>query len=246
MIDREFWEHPLTPATRLLCPSCRVGHLRLVPESLKYAEPKASRLAKGEDDWEPVWITYRFVALLKCDNSSCMEPSVVHGTGCVGPDPEDGGYESPFCDKFYPRFVSPSPDLFEIPTMCPQNVAAGIRKAFTLSWGDYDVCANQIRVALELLLTERNVPRYTMKNGRRTLLTLHSRIDKFDNLSSAKNKHLSDLMKAVKWLGNVGSHGADKTKALERGDVFDAFDLLQYVVDELYARVHHGLRNWHK
>lgn len=234
-INRDFWQQPLTQATRWPCPSCKVGHLRLLTDSLKFEEPKASRLARAENDWEPDWITYRFVALLKCDNDSCLEPSVVHGEGGVGPDPDDQ-FENPFVDNFYPLFVSPSPDLFEIAKKCPQNVAAGIRKAFVLSWGEHEACVNQIRIALELLLTERGVPRYTTNSsGKRTLLTLHSRIDKF--ASSTKDKHLSELMKAVKWLGNAGSHGSyDEVKILQRSDAFDSFDLLQYVVDELYTK----------
>ena len=44
-------------------------------------------------------------------------------------------------------------------------------------------------------------------------------------------------MKAVKWLGNAGSHGSyDEVETLERADAFDSFDLLQHVVDELYAK----------
>jgi hypothetical protein len=203
-------------------------------DSLKFEEPKASRLARGENDWEPDWITYRFVALLKCDNGSCLEPSGVHGEGGVGPDPEDR-FENPFVENFYPLSVSPSPDLFEIATKCPEKVAARIRKAFVLSWGEYEACVNQIRIALELMLTERGVPRYTTSKGKRSPLTLHSRIDKF--ASSTKDKHLSDLMKAVKWLGNAGSHGSyDEEKTIQRSDAFDSFDLLQCVMDELYVK----------
>jgi len=112
-----------------------------------------------------------------------------------------------------------------------------IRTAFVSSWGAYEAAANQIRVALELLLTERRIPRYTSKDGRRKVLTLHSRIDKFAATSSAKTRHLGELMKAVKRLGNVGSHcSADGRGKLRKADVYDALDLLQYVVDELYSK----------
>ena len=44
-------------------------------------------------------------------------------------------------------------------------------------------------------------------------------------------------MKAVKWLGNSGSHNlSDSCGSLTRSDVFDGFDLFQYVLDELYAK----------
>jgi hypothetical protein len=137
-------------------------------------------------------------------------------------------------DAFHPRFVCPSPDLFPIAPECSAQVAAQIRRAFASSWGDYDCCANQIRVALELLLTDRRIRGHQTKNGRRSLLTLHARIDKFASVTSTKTKHLSDSMKAVKWLGNVGSHGlVGEDKKLTHSDIFDAFDLLQYVLDEI-------------
>ena len=235
-MDREFWERALSEETRWPCPTCRLGHLRVLQGSLKHEETVASRESRQEDDWDPDWITYRFVVLLRCDNSSCAEPAVVHGEGHTEPedrhDPDEG-----WSDMFYPRFVFPCPDLFAISKACPPQVATQIRRAFVASWGDYAACANQIRIALESLLTERGVPRYSVKNGRRNLLTLHARIDKFAASASAKTKHLSDLMKAVKWLGNSGSHSlSDSSGSLTRSDVFDGFDLFQYVLDELYAK----------
>jgi hypothetical protein len=190
-------------------------------------------LARQEDvDWEPDWTRYRFVALLRCDNGRCAEPAVAHGEGRVELDPEEGSE-----DAFYPRFIYPSPDLFTIAKGCPPALAVQIRRAFVLSWGDYDACANQTRIALERLLTEQRVPAYSIKNGHRRFLSLHSRIERFADSTSTKTKHLSDLMKAVKWLGNVGSHGLpDNAKRLNRSDIFDAFDLLQYVLDELYTK----------
>ena len=234
-IDRRFWEAPLTAETRWLCPRCKIGHVRLTRETLKFAETTGSRLAHADEDWEPEWITYRFVALMTCDKPDCKDPVVVHGMGTVGPD-DGGGWEQHFSDMFYPKLVFPSPDLFEIPSRCPKAVAERIRKAFVLSWGEYDACGNQIRIALELVLNEQHVPRFTVAKGKRSLLTLHSRIDKFAALGARKNKHLSDLMKAVKWLGNIGSHAfAESIENLTASDVFDALDLLQYIVDELYG-----------
>lgn len=175
--------------------------------------------------------------MLKCDNETCQEVSVVHGDGRIEPRDLDPA-ENPFIDTFYPRLVSPSPNLFEIAEKCPADVATKVRRAFTSSWGDYDACANQIRVSLELLLDKRRVPRYTRtKNGKRTQLMLHARIEKFAKMTSTRTKHLADLMRAVKWLGNTGSHAfEDQTLSLEKSDIFDAFDLFQYVVDELYFK----------
>ena len=235
-IERAFWEQPITKDTSWRCPTCSLGHLRLVPDSFKHEESHASLLARDDAEWEPEWIQYRFVALLKCDKDTCGESAAVLGEGSPKLVVSDFGDEWP--NTFYPTLVSPSPELFAIVKECPANVAALIRKAFVSSWGDYNACANQIRIALELLLSARRVPKYvTDKKGSRKLLSLHARIDKFAKASSQKDKRLSDLMKAVKWLGNAGSHHfEDENKALKRSDIFKAFDLLQYILDELYSR----------
>jgi hypothetical protein len=175
---------------------------------------------------------------MACDNESCRECAVVNGTGREQRVIERCTIqEEPMETRFYPDFVAPSPDLFEIPERCPSLVRLIVQRAFTFSWRDYDICANLIRTALEAVLTERRVPKTgTDRRGRRVRLTLHSRIEKFAAANPARRIPLSKLMKAVKWLGNWGSHDGGEDRELKQSDVFDAFDLLEYVLVELYER----------
>ncbi|TCP92760.1 uncharacterized protein DUF4145 [Sphingomonas sp. PP-CE-1A-559] len=56
--------------------------------------------------------------------------------------------------------------------------------------------------------------------------TLDSRIKEFE-LKDPKN---AEILLAVKWLGNSGSHAG----GLTRDDVFDAFDMVELVLNNLY------------
>lgn len=78
-------------------------------------------------------------------------------------------------------------------------------------------------------MTELGVKRFVVKNGKRQFLNLHSRI----GLLPAKHSDLRDLLFAIKWLGNAGSH-ADSVVTLD--DVMDAYELVDHVLQELYAQ----------
>jgi hypothetical protein len=66
------------------------------------------------------------------------------------------------------------------------------------------------------------------KGGKRDRLPLHARIV---NVAS-RDKALSESLLAVKWLGNAGSHSEE----LSRDDIFDALDILDIVLDDLFVR----------
>ena len=62
-------------------------------------------------------------------------------------------------------------------------------------------------------------------NGHR--LTLHSRIEDFAK-TDAEN---GAILLAIKWLGNSGSHPG----GLTRDDVLDAFDMIEYVLEDRFG-----------
>ena len=57
--------------------------------------------------------------------------------------------------------------------------------------------------------------------------TLHRRIE----LLPPKYTHIKELYLAIKWLGNSGSHSDDK---LSFDNIFDGYDMLSFILDELY------------
>ena len=64
-----------------------------------------------------------------------------------------------------------------------------------------------------------------MNKGKRTSLTLHKRIE----MLPTKYSHIKDLLFAIKWLGNAGSHDTLSTK-----DVMDSYKLTERVLEELF------------
>jgi hypothetical protein len=84
-------------------------------------------------------------------------------------------------------------------------------------------------VAVEALLTDKHIPTYSKpaKGKSRKPLSLHDRIAVF-RLKDAEN---AELLEAVKWLGNYGSHHMSNLKV---EDVFIAADMLETVIARTY------------
>jgi hypothetical protein len=166
----------------------------------------------------------RFAALLKC--TVCSDLVVLAGTSGLGyfQTPDD-----PYNAEtvYSPSFFLPAPALFPVPKECPSEVKKELDRAWTLFWVDRAACANRIRSCVETILTQAGVAQYHRK-GKRTPLSLHARIEKYRD----RQPELADEMMAVKWLGNAGSHGAGE---LDADAVFDGFDLLEHVLEEVYA-----------
>lgn len=226
-VNRELYAQKITKESspNWPCPRCGGGHLRLVRDSLYSCPTGDTNEESSEAHFEIEMGVLRFTAMLKCDNDRCRESSVVAGTGYV----EDWSYEIQDYREFYvPDYVCPSPNLITIPPKSPIEVTKEIKQAFVASWGDCSAAGNRIRVAAERLMDSIKIPKTTTKNGKRKLLSLHSRIDK----AQKKYPRIHGSLLAIKWLGNAGSHSA----ALTQKDVFDAFDIFEIVLDELYSQ----------
>ena len=59
-------------------------------------------------------------------------------------------------------------------------------------------------------------------------LNLHRRIEPL----KVRNAGVADALFAIKWVGNSGSHVGNLT----RDDVFDAYDILEEVLSELFVK----------
>jgi Domain of unknown function (DUF4145) len=227
-LDRDLWLSSLTRfhAPRWLCPRCRQGHFVLQPESV-FFRPSGEAYAQLEQDPEDRGndLELRFSAMLQCDNRTCQETATIAGVGEEKSTYETGHHE--LYVVLYPKFISPSPNLFQIPAATPACIVTMAKSAFVLSWGDYEACLNRVRSCLELLLNNLRIPRSALKAGKRKLHTLHRRIE----LAQAKAPMTSPFLMAAKHLGNAGSHGS----AVTRNDVFDALDLLGAIIEALYG-----------
>lgn len=167
-VNRELWREPLsqnhTPSWH--CPTCTGGYLALVTNSLHYGETTESKEAHDHPGWGPEWITFRFSALLKCQNENCEEPVSAAGTGQVEVVQTRDPYDFEYIEFYYPKFVAPSPHLFQLPKECPSVVLDDLRHAFTAAWGDYASAATRTRASVERLLDHLKAPEWqaTRKN----------------------------------------------------------------------------------
>lgn len=209
------------------CPNCSSQSLFIVKDKLfDFQTAESTKMREEDEFWDPEWLRFVFSGALKC--KKCTEFITFTGTGYT----EESGYYDQDDDQYYtfhdevfiPTFFQPTLRIFEFPEKCPENVKNEITDSFKLFWTDLPSCANKIRTSLEIIMNEEKVKRYSIKNGKRFQISLHNRIVNY------KNKELSELLLAVKWIGNTGSHIGN----IETIDILEAYKLLEYTLTKLY------------
>lgn len=204
--------------------------MALDPKKLLYEETFQSALSHGHEDWEPEWIRYIFSCIFKCSNTQCAAAVSCCGDGrvtIVEAEDEEFGWTQTTENVFTPKFFEPPLVLMDIPDTCPFDVSAHLYEAFRLYFADPGAAMNSARTAVEALVTDLGVKRFVTSGGKRKPVNLHQRITSLPQ----KYKEVSDLLLAVKWLGNAGSHDG---KSPEAGDVRVTFDLLEHALSEVY------------
>ncbi len=229
-VNRTLIRSPITKssAPAWVCPTCAAGMLRLDTSSLSYAMSSESARASDEEWFGAQHVEYRFIALLKCDNTACREVAPVAGMGEVDETPDEQMEQLEYEEQFFPTFFQPSPILISIPARCPAAVREQLHASFSSSWTDANSAANRIRVAVELLLDSLRIARTRKtKTGRRHRQSLHERIDALP----PQRADIKDLLLAIKWLGNYGTHETNLTQ----DSVYDALDIFEVVLTNLYS-----------
>jgi hypothetical protein len=231
-MDRTPYHLPFTAerVPQWRCPKCGGGQLTLDPKKLLIEETAESASEHGSEEWEPDWIRYVFSCVFKCSNSQCASPVACSGSGRVTvlevEDEEYGPVQIPE-DVFTPKYFEPSLVLMDIPDSCSFDVAGHLYEAFALYFADPGAAMNSCRAAVEALLTDLGVKRFVTAGGKRRSISLHQRITQMPQ----RYKEVSDLLLAVKWLGNAGSHDGSSPEA---GDLRVTFDLLEHALSEVY------------
>lgn len=213
-----------------VCPTCSKGILRIKEGSFQQEELRFSREAHSHEAWEPEWIRYVYTSMLICSNDKCKEIVVNSGTGSVDWDiieDENGEPDQIYSDFFLPKNFEPHLRLINIPANCPEAVVAFLNESFKLFFSSPSAAANNVRAAIEELLTELKIKRFSTSNGKRRFINLHQRI----GLLPAKYAEFKDMILAIKWLGNAGSHGHGEVTL---DDVMDAYELTEHILWEIY------------
>lgn len=207
------------------CPTCGKGHLKSNKDSLLNKETGPSKTAQDDPSWDPEWIERRFAGILECNFENCGELVAILGNKYVQEQHEQDAYgqwSQTYGEVFRPLALLPAPLPIRPASDTPDLVKAALREAAGLIWQSAEGAANQVRQAVEHLMDEHGVT----KSAPGAFKTLDSRIKEFE-LKDPKN---AEILLAVKWLGNSGSHAG----GLTRDDVFDAFDMVELVLNNLY------------
>lgn len=211
---------------RLDCPACSDGMLQPVTlERFHDAESAAhmERYRHGLDG--PEDLSGTFIGSLRCGRTSCELVVAVAGDWRLVVDwDEHAGAR--YAEEYRVRYLNPALPLLDVPTRAPLPVIRALDDAAQLMWVNPSAAANQLRQAVEELLTSHRVRRYATTKKGRTRLTTHARIGLFRET----RPDVAVFLEAVKWIGNSGSHDGDLVAA----DVLEGAELLSHALQQLY------------
>lgn len=214
-----------------VCPSCMTGILKADNKHINIYESAVSKSCHSHPAWEPEWINGGFVGILECSNTNCSDKiSVIGKMTSVEKhefDEESGSWEFVIRKELTPTQFYPTIKIFPINKDVPENISEIIMSAFSLYWTDLSSCANKIRTVAEYIMDNKKIPKTYTYRSKRKKYTLHRRIEIF----KVTNNEEADLLMAIKWIGNSGSHQFDN---LTQDDILDSFEILELVTTKLY------------
>jgi hypothetical protein len=170
-------------------------------------------------------MTQRFASVMQCQYPSCGEFVFVTGNVIVDEYYDENGPN--YYDLLEPVTTAPSIAVFPFDERWPESVGKQLKLAFSHLFNDPGAAANRLRTSVECLMDDQGVQKYP-RTGPRRAINLHDRIIRF----KPQNAEAADLLLAVKWLGNTGSH-ADLS-GLTRDDVLDGMELLERALHLVY------------
>ncbi|MDR6527320.1 hypothetical protein J2787_002712 [Chryseobacterium rhizosphaerae] len=216
-----------------ICPTCKKGLLNKYKEDIKTYESKTSLSLGNNEAWEPEWMHGLFLGLLKCNNISCSESVAITGNYRCSQDyeyDEINDRNNLVVEEYLtPTFFNPAINIFQLNENIPENISQEIKESFKLYWVDLSSCANKIRKVVELIMDNIKIPKTYLKNGKRKRYSLHERIENF----KIRNQAQGDLLMAIKWIGNSGSHSSE---TISKDNLLDSYEILEHVTENLYGK----------
>lgn len=210
-----------------ICSTCGKGILELIEPSLNIEETGPSRASHAHEAFDYEWVNKRFSGLLKCSSKLCGDIVSIAGVAVLEEESDWEAQQQSYYDFLVPLFIYPPPLYFSIPTECAETIRDSILRSFSLLLLDIEASANAIRVTIEQILNNHHIAKTTVSKGKRKLLTLHSRIERFQ----LKDQETGNLLLAIKWIGNTGSHIGKLTNE----DIYDAYEILEQALYRLYS-----------
>ncbi|WP_158170505.1 DUF4145 domain-containing protein [Rhodococcus sp. JT-3] len=209
----------------LLCPVCKYGALTAKPDNIVRQVGGNADTATWRDWGDPTDITGIFHGRLECTRPECGDWVAVSGDYTVDQQPAYHIDDS-YVDLLRLRTAHPPIDIVSVPDGVSDSVKASLIRAASLVWLDAGLTVTALRTTIERLMDDFSIAT-TEPNGRRR--SLHNRIQEFQNAHSAAG----DVLLAVKWVGNEGTHAADF--AITTNDALDMAEFIEVALWNLYS-----------
>jgi len=211
------------------CPTCTIGYIIPKETDLKFIENAETIHYRDCDAFEYDWISYVFHGQIKCN--FCPETVVVSGTAKIERDQAPGWPEIDEVIEFKelsPKFFFPAVPIIDLSKFesVPANFASEIKNSFSLYWCNPAACINSIRSAIEVFLDYYSVKK-NKPNG--DLIFLGKRLEDFEKSEPKK----AQILKAIKWLGNAGSHDPN---SFRHSDALDGYQILEHYLEQFFPK----------
>ncbi|CAB5630476.1 Uncharacterised protein [Serratia marcescens] len=182
------------------CPACGKPTLVLIPE---YFHTQTTSSARHQYEVDPGFCPEDdeevFSCLLRCSQRSCLQPVSVSGVGYYEREYENSyGLEYNYIAIYYPKYFYPPLTLFTHCESYPEKIKSQLKEISAQLPGHRQAAINALRTTLEIVLDYFEVPR----EAKNRYLSLDKRI----SLIPAPYKYVESGFRAMKWLGNTGSH----------------------------------------
>ncbi len=217
------------------CPICNVGFLKGEKGSFHRDETyKSARKENPDLQSEDIKFTYhrRFI----CTNPVCKEVIFNIGTGAIDKEPTFDQFNNfdkmEYIEYFVPEFFIPHLNIFKIESNTPKDIKESINESFKLFFTSHSSALNHLRIATEKILNNLKVKKSTInkKRKKRISLNLHQRIE----LIPKKYSNLKELLLAIKWSGNTGSHNGHNHITID--NVMDAYDIFEIILNGIFSK----------
>lgn len=228
--------------TELKCPYCNVGSLLLNKENLM-SKQYQSNINEIHELMEEVNVGYcpipqKFIAVgvFTCTNEACQEHVSFRGERLIEEfmrcNPKSEEDEIKEFETLTIETLHPMVHLIPVHEEYPIEVRELLIESFNLYLEYPSSCANKLRILVEKILDNLKIK---SKNKKGERLTTGIRINILKNTKAKEANYL----KALKWVGNEGSHDT----VIKQDDLPKIYEILNKVLDLLYLKSDEKLDN---
>lgn len=218
------------PWPRPACPVCHTGYIGF--SKPVEDEDYGSASVRDHPEFDPDWVSGTFVVRGQCENPVCRQ--AMYGTGdyhvnYAQESTDDDDLGIPYSSYYIVKNFHPPTLIMSIPKSAPDVVREGVLRASRVLFADPGLAATALRATVELFLTSEGISATRDNGGFRTV---DKRIEEWRDGHSGRQP-VAELLFAVKWLGNAGTH---EDSGLTTTDVLDGARML----DEAFHRLFTG------